>query len=447
MVNVVNFIGSVVKAPTGLWATILNWIESGVVNYGWVIILFTLLVKVCLSPMDFLMKFTTKKQTLVQQKLAPQIARINKKYQNDRNTAQLQINALYKKEGFNVFASCIIMLLNLVITMTVFFTLFSSLRTMSAYKAINQYDAIQKSYVETLASNGTTNFINLLKDHSTYYTKTGDVYVLQTGVPYDTFKVDFEGDPGSQENIGILKTYYSVHGQLTDEQKAILTNNYLLISENNYISFETALNNVTTEVTPLAVKQANKTWNKVKDNWLWIGNIWVSDSYKSPLPTYNDLKEIANNSKTKEYKTYVNNIDKNLYNTITTSVHKQNERWNGYFILAILAGATTFLSQWVSELLTKTKNKKVNQFIEETNPTGGTMKFMKILLPAMMVIFVLTSSSAFSIYIVFSSIVSMGISALTNVIVNACYKNKQAEVLAFLEKETLRSMKKNKRNM
>ena len=27
--------------------------------------------------------------------------------------------------------------------------------------------------------------------------------------------------------------------ELTDEQKAILTNNYLLISENNYISFET----------------------------------------------------------------------------------------------------------------------------------------------------------------------------------------------------------------
>ena len=79
MVNVVNLLASPVGAPDGLWATILNWIEGSIVNYGWVIILFTLLIKACLIPLDFLMKFSTKKQTLVQQKLAPQIARINQK--------------------------------------------------------------------------------------------------------------------------------------------------------------------------------------------------------------------------------------------------------------------------------------------------------------------------------------------------------------------------------
>ncbi|MBR1984847.1 MAG: YidC/Oxa1 family membrane protein insertase, partial [Clostridia bacterium] len=153
MVNVVNLLAGPVSAPGGLWAIILNWIENTVVNYGWVIILFTLLIKVCMSPLDFLMKFTTKKQNLVQQKLAPQIARINQKYQNDKNQAQLQTNALYKKEGFNVIGSCVVMILNLAITMTVFLTLFGSLREMSAYKAINQYDALQTAYVQTYETN------------------------------------------------------------------------------------------------------------------------------------------------------------------------------------------------------------------------------------------------------------------------------------------------------
>ena len=83
---VINLLASPVSAPTGLWAIILNWIEGGIVNYGWVIILFTLLIKVCMSPLDLLIKFSTKKSSLVQQKLAPQIARINKKYQKNRTS-------------------------------------------------------------------------------------------------------------------------------------------------------------------------------------------------------------------------------------------------------------------------------------------------------------------------------------------------------------------------
>ncbi|MBQ3048165.1 MAG: YidC/Oxa1 family membrane protein insertase, partial [Clostridia bacterium] len=148
MVNVTNLILSITK-PTGMWESILDWLEKAIVNYGWVIIVFTLLVKLCLTPLDFLIRFSSKKSTLVQRKLAPQIARINKKYANDKNQAQLQTNALYKKEGFNVFGSCIIMLINLAVTMTVFLTLFNALRVESAYKAISQYEAMEVAYTQS----------------------------------------------------------------------------------------------------------------------------------------------------------------------------------------------------------------------------------------------------------------------------------------------------------
>lgn len=430
----VTLIASAVNAPTGLWPTIMNWIESSVVNYGWVIILFTLLIKACLSPMDLLIKFSTKKTTLVQQKLAPQIARINKRCGDDKQQAQMQTQALYKKEGFNVFGSCIITLVNLVVTMVVFFTLFASLREMSAYKAINQYAKMEEAYVSVIQSHE-----QQIKDET--------ITILKDKIDYDSFKTELEGD-GTEENKGYL--YYIFSEQISDEQKTALENTVAYVNSsgenvNMFIALSEAMNQASTEFKKEATDSASKAWNEVKDSWLWIENIWVADSYKSPLPTYSDLKNMASNSKNKEYKAYVDNIDQNLYNTVTSSVHSKNDRWNGYFILAVLSAGLTFLSQWLTEFMQKSKNKKVNELVAQSNQQGGAMKFMKIFLPLMMVVFVLTSSASFGLYIVSSSLISMLISALTSLIVNACYKKKEEEVIASLEREALKSMKKHKR--
>ena len=153
MGNVATYLAQAVSAPSGLWVIILNWIESGVVNYGWTILLFTLLLKFALSPLDFLMKYSTKKQTLVQQKLAPQMARLQKKYANNQQEYQAQVNAMYKREGYNMVASCLVMLVNMIITMVVFFTMYSSLREVSAYKSIKQYENLRTTYEQTMIDN------------------------------------------------------------------------------------------------------------------------------------------------------------------------------------------------------------------------------------------------------------------------------------------------------
>lgn len=449
MADVGGLIASAVSAPTGLWAIILNWLEGGIVNYGWVIIVFTLLVKVCLSPLDLLVRFTNKKATLVQQKVAPQVARINKKYQNDKATAQMQTNALYKKEGYNAVASCLVMIVNLAVTLVVFFTLFASLREMSAYRAINQYEAIQTSYMSTLSTQTQNKVIERLNGLDVVYVKGADEQITSEAVSgYETsFKLIFEGDEANPESVGIFDNYFAINGELTEEQQNYLNNHFIEYNAESgeSTSFLDMLSALTTESSEAATIEANKTWNEVKENWLWVDNIWVADNYKSPLPTYSDLKKLASDSKNSEYVSYVNNIDKDLYSVITTSVHNRDDRWNGYFILAILAGVTAFLSQYITELMSKSKNKEVNKLVEQSNPAGGAMKFMKILLPVLMIIFVLTSSAAFSIYIVASQIISIGISALTSVIVNACYKKKQQEVYEALEKEALRSMRKHKK--
>ncbi len=454
MANVTGLIGSVVSAPTGLWAIILNWIEGAITNYGWVIIVFTLLVKVCLSPLDLLVKFSNKKATLVQQKVAPQVARINKKYADDKNTAQLQTNALYKKEGYNALTSCLVMIVNLVITMVVFFTLYGSLRTMSAYRAINQYEALQTSYLSTISSETKAKVIEEINEQTIIYTQTGEdeggnpIITGSENLTYENnFKTMFEGSEEDPENVGIFANYFAIGGTLTEEQETFLKTYFVSYNEETqtYTSFEDLLTQATEDSSGVAVEAVNKTWEQVKEPWLWVANIWVADNYKSPLPTYSDLEKLASNSKVSEYKNYVSSIDQDLYSVVTGAVHSKVDRWNGYFILAVLAGVTAFLSQYITELMSKPRNKKVNELVEQSNPTGGMMKFMKILMPALMIIFVLTSSAAFGIYIVASQIISIGISALTSLIVDACYKKKQQEVYEVLEKEALKSMRKHKR--
>ncbi len=421
-----------VSAPTGMWPSILNWIEATVVSYGWVIILFTLLVKACLSPLDLLIKFTTKKTTLVQQKLAPQIARLNKKYAGDKQALQMQTNALYKKEGYNIFGSCIITLVNLVLTMVVFFTLFASLRTMSAYKAINQYDQMQTAYLNTLQTTATANIETTLEQHG---------YVIDDHANIKTILYGNAESENEYEKNGFL--YYYFKTEVT-ENDALNTMKSALMSETIYdeVNLYTIIETSTTSAIGDAGEAANEVWLQVKDNWLWIDNIWVTDDYKSPLPTYDNFKSMATSSKVKEYQTYVENTNKTLYDNVTSAVHTKNQRWNGYFILAILAAVTSYLSQWITERLSKSKNKAVNKLTEATAQTGGAMKFMKFLLPAIMVIFVMTSSSAFGLYIVSSAIISIGISALTSLIVNAVYKKKEEEIIAGLEREALKSMRK-----
>ncbi len=343
MANLTSLLGAAINAPNDLWVTIINWINGAIGNLGWTIVLFTILIKVAMSPLDFVIKYSTKKTTLVQQKLAPQMAKLQKKYANNQQMLQAQQQALYKKEGTNLVASCFVMMLNLVLTLVVFFTIFSSLRTVSAYNAINQYDELKEVYEQAV----------------------------------------------------------------TNEEDA-----------------------------EAAVKQK---WNETKDQWLWVSNIWVIDGNSSPMLSYADLQKSANDSGHQAYKDHVGSIDKDTYNKIQQIVTEHESRWNGYYILAILGAAVTFLSQYISELGTKLKNKKASMVAQSANQNKSMGLIMKILLPVMMAIFVLTSSASFGIYILASSVISTLLSLVINLIVDKLTVKKQREVTEYLEKEALKA--------
>lgn len=374
-----------VSEPSSLWATLIEWVHSWVAGgYGWTILVLIILVKLVLSPLDYLIKHSNKKSTLVQQKLAPQIAKLNKKYGDNKQMIQTQTQALYKREGYNMFGSCIVMLINMVLTMVIFFTLFSSLRTLSSYQAIEQYDSLHNTYIESVSNSyGSEEAYNLIADK----VAKGEV-------------------------------------ALTPDELAM---------------WNSAQETATAKV--------QETWNNVADKWLWVKNIWVNDGHASPMPTLDGLEEMAKNSKIEEYTNYVSTIKgdavKTLnYNNIAGMVETQTGDWNGYYILAILAILLSVASQFLTEYMNKHKNKTAQNIVDNANPQGKSMWFMKLLLPAMMAIFVFTTNAAFGIYVVTNSIITMIITTIINAIITKVFAKKQADVDAFLLKEAARVEKK-----
>ena len=70
------------------------------------------------------------------------------------------------------------------------------------------------------------------------------------------------------------------------------------------------------------------------------------------------------------------------------------------------------------------------------------MKVMKIVLPIVMVIFTLTASASFGLYILASNIATMAFGELTTLLIDVLTKKKRLEVEESLEKEANRLIKK-----
>lgn len=144
-----------VSEPTGMWASIIKWIQSGVGNYALTIIILTIAIKIVLLPFDFYQKYITKVNSKKQAKIQPELDKLNARYANNQDMLNQKTMELYKRENYNVVGTCIGMLLNLVLTMVIFFTLFSGINKMQYYTIDQEYLTLQQTYVTTVVENYT----------------------------------------------------------------------------------------------------------------------------------------------------------------------------------------------------------------------------------------------------------------------------------------------------
>ena len=315
--------------PSGFWEGIIGWFYNFIGDYGFTILIISVLIKLLMLPIEFFQRKSSIKSARIQQKIAPQMQKIQEKYGHDRNMLNQKQMELYRKENYSVFGSCGIMLLYLLVSLVVFITLFNAMNNITNTSIKQQYSELRTAY-------------------------------------------------------------YSV----------------AVVDENNLTEFEKAERE----------EAVLKRYNEIKVDWLWVENLWRSDTATSPIASFKDYKKVAKISKADMEQA------KAEYNAIMNPLRKDVRSVNGYYLLIILAATTTLLSSLIGQWTQKQKKQQQKAEVdrgrilnaegktEKQDPYAGTNKASKIMmfvLPIIMVIITLSYSAAFAIYIVSISLVSM----------------------------------------
>ena len=136
----------ILNSSGGFWHSIIGWFESITPSFALAIILFTVVLKIVLSPMDFFQKKLMRDNTEKQAELKPEIDKLKKKYKNDSNKLNQKTMELYKRENYSLGGNCLGMVLSLGLTMVIFLTLFFAIRDIGEQRLENQFLQLQEVY-------------------------------------------------------------------------------------------------------------------------------------------------------------------------------------------------------------------------------------------------------------------------------------------------------------
>lgn len=106
-----------------IFGAILNFIYNIVNNYGFAIILFSILLKIVLLPLSIKQQKTMIKTTKIQE----QMKALQFKYKNNPEKLNQETIRLYKSENMSPFSGCLSAILQLVILLSVFYMVKSPL--------------------------------------------------------------------------------------------------------------------------------------------------------------------------------------------------------------------------------------------------------------------------------------------------------------------------------
>ena len=321
---------SVVK-PTGLWHTILFWLEGLVNNYAVAIILLTIGVRLLLVPFDFANKYSGKKNSRIQNKMKPELDKINQKYAGQKDLINQKTAEVYKRYKFNVGGMCFTMLIPMILSMVIFTSIFGALGTVSKYETSTQFLQARKEF-------------------------------------YQVYEIDVDSLAEGEKALDKLNEKLSA---MSDEEKA--------------------------SKKAEADAKALEAFKDSKDSFLWIDNIWLSDTpWTNPVLSY---ESFIKNSNIDEKQ-----LTDTEYNMIVSNVQDNTRNSNGYLIIVVLSVATSYLSTAINGWITRASAKKKGIKMDQVG-LGGKGKIAMWILPVVIGIIILFYNAAFAIYSTIGSIV------------------------------------------
>ena len=366
---------------------IIKWLVEGVGITAVGIIIFTLVLKTIVMPLDVFSKFKTKKQSLIMERMRPQMEKLQKQYANDKNMYNQKVMELYKKNGYSMLGICLPTIVSIVIFMVVFsqVSTYSHDANLELYRGmVDAYNGVAANYVYDDSDSGSDGFLLESTDSD------GEI----------VYRVDFDR----------FETYYNAHmtAEIDDSYEDYiagydsdgdgqLTENDMFRAVKNYMA-------------GFARQAAADYYHAEKQGFIWVGNIWYPDSMLNrEVPSFDNF--VSSLSRASNLSNY-----EESYNEVTAYLTAEKEAYNGYFVLIVLAIGMMFLSQFV----TMRMQKGMNELGTVDGSGKRTNKWLLILMPIIYGIFSFFYSAAFSIYMVVNTTYSF----LTTIIVNKALDRK-----------------------
>lgn len=215
-----------------LWQNLIGWFASWITNYGWAIILFTVCLKLVLSPLDIFQRISSSKQQKVMSTMQPELAAIQQKYGNNREKLNQETAKLYKKHNVSMGGMCFTMLITMVLTMVIFFTLYGSLRSYGEEKLYSTYADLDKSYqaAQTYIDNNAAEFATPEEEKEYIYTVVEKEYKEQSKQnSWLWVKNVWKSDTNVDQLVDFDQ--YAKHQGLKGDKKAAAEDRYEFISE------------------------------------------------------------------------------------------------------------------------------------------------------------------------------------------------------------------------
>lgn len=442
----------------------LNWIGQlirilieGIGITGLGIIVFTLILKSIVLPLDIYSRIKSKKQALIMERMRPQMEKLQKQYANDKNMYSQKVMELQKKSGYSAFGACLPMIVSLVI----FIIVFNAFSTYSQYANLNTYNKMVGVYNDVVQT-------YVIKDPDNADSESGFLYAVDSDL--NLIQVDEKGKPVDETktiydytaDYAKFTAYYnsemsglSASWQTKDENATFtyIAERYKAVHTDydGYIDFthvndtdgggkltllaksirNTLVNFYMEEPAAKAVKAFYEDGND--SGFLWVKNLWYPDStLNRELPTFSKFKSTIT-------KANISSADEDVYNKVTSALGAQKNAYNGYFILIVLSIGLMLLQQWIS----MRANKSVNDLGTVDGSGAKTNKMLMIMMPIMYGIFSFFYSAAFSIYMITNTAYSLVTMLIINKCVDVWFKKKEER--GELDEVLSKKAKKNKR--
>ena len=120
-----------------IFGYLLNFLYNILNNYGWAIIIFSILIKLLLLPLTIKQQKTMEKTN----KLQDEMKSLQFKYKNDPEKLNKEMMDMYKRENMSPFSGCLSSIVQLILILAVFYLVRSPLTYMKKVDAniINDY--------------------------------------------------------------------------------------------------------------------------------------------------------------------------------------------------------------------------------------------------------------------------------------------------------------------